>query len=126
MLRSNSRLERRSAPGLRALERTTRRIEELDGILGRQLTAETREDERLNHLRQATGQITRAANDGIQAYRRVAAALKAEAAEADADPDEVAMATKVLADARARLMTALEVASRRYPWAAPWASPPSG
>ena len=124
MLRPQSRLDRRSAPGLRALEKATRRIEELDAILARQLEGEDRDGERLNHLRQATGQITRCANDGIQAYRRVAAALRAEAANSDADDEEVAVATQVLADARARMMTALEVASRRYPWAAPWNAPP--
>ena len=106
------------------MERATKRIEELERILERQLGANVRDGEQLIHLRQATGQITRAANDGIQAYRRVAAALKAEAGEADADADELAQATRVLADARARLMTALDVASRRYPWATKAVPPP--
>ena len=118
--RANSRLARRSASDLRAIDRATQRIEELAVILERQLTSEDREEERLKHLRQATGQITRSANDGIQAYRRVSQALRAEAQHADADALEVADASRALADARARMLAALEVASRRYPWAAPW------
>ena len=120
MLRTHSRLARRSSSDLRAIDRATRRIEELTVILDRQLNGESREEERLKHLRQATGQITRSANDGIQAYRRVASALRAEAVHADADAAEVEQASKNLADARARMLEALEVASKRYPWAPPW------
>ena len=54
----------------------------MSGILDRQLSSEERDEERLKHLRQATGQITRSANDGIQAYRRVSQALRAEAQHA--------------------------------------------
>jgi hypothetical protein len=120
VLRANSRLARRSSSDMRAIDRATTRIEELAVILERQLTSEDREEERLKHLRQATGQITRSANDGIQAYRRVSQALRAEAQHADADALEVADATRALAAARARLLAALEIASQRYPWAAPW------
>jgi hypothetical protein len=119
-----SRLARRSASDLKAIDRATRRIEELSVILDGQLGAEDRDEERLKHLRQATGQITRSANDGIQAYRRVSQALRAEAQHADADAAEVADATRALADARERMLAALEVASRRYPWAAPWGPEP--
>jgi hypothetical protein len=120
LLRTHSRLARRSSSDLRAIDRATRRIEELTVILDRQLASEAREDERLKHLRQATGQITRSANDGIQAYRRVASALRAEEQHADADAVEVEQATRALADARGRMLEALEIASRRYPWAPPW------
>ncbi|MGI8658969.1 MAG: hypothetical protein ACR2K4_09440 [Candidatus Limnocylindria bacterium] len=120
MIRSRSRLTRRSTADLRAIDRATRRIEELSTILDRQLRGEPRPDEQLKHLRQATGQITRSANDGIQAYRRVSAAIRAETEQKDADAIEVAAATQALADARGRMMTALEVASHRYPWAQPW------
>jgi hypothetical protein len=120
LLRAHSRLARRSASDLRAIDRATRRIEELSVILDRQLSSEDRDEERIKHLRQATGQITRSANDGIQAYRRITLALRAEASHADADPQEVADATRALADARGRMLAALEVASRRYPWAEPW------
>ena len=123
LLRAHSRLARRSSSDLRAIHRATTRIEELSVILDRQLSTEEREEERLKHLRQATGQITRSANDGIQAYRRVSQALRAEAQHADADALEVADATRALADARARMLAALEAASRRYPWAEPWGSP---
>ena len=74
----------------------------MSGILDRQLSTEERDEERLKHLRQATGQITRSANDGIQAYRRVSQALRAEAQHADADALEVADATRALAEARSR------------------------
>jgi hypothetical protein len=120
LLRAHSRLAKRSASDFRAIDRATKRIEELSVILDRQLSSEEREEERLKHLRQATGQITRSANDGIQAYRRITQALRAEAAHPDADPVEIADATRALAEARARMLEALEVASRRYPWAAPW------
>jgi hypothetical protein len=122
--RASSRLARRSASDLRAIDRATLRIEELSHILDRQLSAEDRDEERLKHLRQATGQITRSANDGIQAYRRVSRALRAETALADCDENEVAAATRALADARTRMLEALEAASRRYPWAEPWGVEP--
>ena len=124
MLRAHSRLARRSSADLRAIHHATTRIEELSAILDRQLSTEQREEERLKHLRQATGQITRSANDGIQAYRRVSRALQAESQQPDADALEVADATRALADARARMLVALEAASRRYPWATPWGEPP--
>jgi hypothetical protein len=122
VIRSHSRLSRRSSADLRAIERATKRIEELSTILDRQLKGDARPEEQLKHLRQATGQITRSANDGIQAYRRVSQALRAEAEHADADQAEVTRATQNLADARARMLAALETASQRYPWAAPWGS----
>jgi len=122
VIRSHSRLSRRSSADLRAIERATKRIEELSTILDRQLNDDPRPEEQLKHLRQATGQITRSANDGIQAYRRVSQALRAEGEHPDADEAEVARATQNLADARARMLTALEAASQRYPWAAPWGS----
>lgn len=89
-------------------------------MLDRQIRDERRPDERLRHLRHATGQITRTANDAIQAHRRVAAALRDEAAREGADPDDIERATRVLAEARADMLHALEIASRRYPWADPW------
>ncbi len=122
MIRSHSRLSRRSSADLRAIERATKRIEELSTILDRQLNDDPRPEEQLKHLRQATGQITRSANDGIQAYRRVSQALRAEGEHLDADETEVTRATQNLADARARMLAALETASQRYPWAAPWGS----
>jgi TolA-binding protein len=120
LLRTHTRLSKRSSSDLRAIDRATKRIEELSVILERQLSSEEREEERLKHLRQATGQITRSANDGIQAYRRISQALRTEAMHADSDPVEIANARRALAEARTRMLAALEIASRRYPWAAPW------
>ena len=81
------------------------------------MLGDTRPEEQLRNLRQATGQITRTANDAIQAYRRVSSALRAEAEQKDADEAEVARATKELAKARTEMLHALEIAGRRYPWA---------
>ncbi|MGH2445581.1 MAG: hypothetical protein ACRDGD_06025 [Candidatus Limnocylindria bacterium] len=120
MLRSQTRLSRRSTSDVRAIRRATKRIEELSAILDRQLVGEPRPEEQLRHLRQATGQITRTANDAIQAYRRVSQALRIESEQADADETEIARATEELSSARAAMLHALEVASRRYPWAEPW------
>jgi hypothetical protein len=73
-------------------------------------------------LRQATGQITRAANDAVHAYRRVTAGLQAEIRRGDTDPAEAAAMERALSEARAEMLNALEVASQRYPWAKPWAA----
>jgi hypothetical protein len=75
------------------------------------------------HLRQATGQITRTANDGIQAYRRVSQALRAESEHRDGDAAELGRTTRHLSDARAAMLRALEEVSKRIPWAEPWAKP---
>lgn len=120
MIRPNTRLARRCIADLRAIRTATRHIAELTAILDRQTGAESRPEEQMRDLRHATGQITRSANDGIQAYRRVSQALAAEASHADRDPDEVERTTRDLADARAGMLAALDVASKRYPWADPW------
>ena len=118
-----TRLSRRISADLRVIRGSTKLVEEQRRILDRQLVGGRGEAEQLRDLRHATGQITRAANDAIQAYRRVSAALKEEAERADVDADEIARLTKEVAQARAEMLTALELASRRYPWAAPWATP---
>ena len=125
LIRANTRLTRRSSADLRAIARATKRIEELSVILDRQIKSDARPEEQLRHLRQATGQITRTANDAIQAYRRVAHALRTEADHADMDHDEVERATRNLSEARAKMLNALEVASQRYPWAEPWRPSPA-
>jgi hypothetical protein len=101
------------------MDRATRRIEELGTILDAQMSAEQRPEEQLRHLRQATGQITRNANDAIQAYRRVSQAIRDEGERKDSDPEEVALASRALAKARAKMLAALELAGRRYPWSTP-------
>ena len=115
-----TRISRRSTAELRLIRRATTRIEELSAVLDRQMLAEERPAEQLTLLRLATSQITRSANDAIQAYRRVAEGLRVEAQRSDSDPDETARAASDLADAREGMLRALDVASRRYPWAKPW------
>ncbi len=121
MTRTPTRLARRSAADLRAIRRATRHIKELSATLDGQLGADTRPEVQLRHLRHATGQITRAANDAVQAYRRVAGALRAEAAHPDVDDVEIEQARRELADARAAMLDVLKSAGDRYPWAAPFA-----
>ncbi len=86
-------------------------------MLDRQLASEGRSEEQLRHLRHATGQITRSANDGIHAYRRALVAIKQETEREDADPAEVERTSELLRAARARMLAALDIAGRRYPWA---------
>lgn len=118
LVRTQSRLSRRSAADIRAIRQATRHIQELSATLDRQLGADARPEEQMRHLRQATGQITRAANDAVQAYRRVSGALRAEASQPDVDPEEIERARRELASARAAMLEVLETANRRYPWAA--------
>lgn len=120
MIRPSTRLARRCTADLRAIRSATTRIEELTAILDRQIDADARPEQQMRHLRQATGQITRSANDGIQAYRRVSQALAAEKTHADADRAETERTRRELARARAGMLKALELASKRYPWADPW------
>jgi prophage DNA circulation protein len=105
---------------LRAIRRATRHIQELSVTLDRQLGADTRPEEQMRHLRHATGQITRAANDAVQAYRRVSGALKAEAAHPDVDAEELEHARQELAKARAAMLEVLKSAGDRYPGAEPF------
>ncbi|HET8778217.1 MAG TPA: hypothetical protein VFN76_11205 [Candidatus Limnocylindria bacterium] len=120
MIRASSRLARRSTADLRAIRAATARIEELTSILDLQLDADSRPEQQMRHLRQATGQITRSANDGIQAYRRVSQALAAEKSHPDADRAETERTRRELSRARSRMLNALALASKRYPWAKPW------
>lgn len=84
------------------------------------MLAEARPEEQVRLLRQATSQITRAANDAVQAYRRVSEGLRAESERGDTDPAEAERMAQALSEARGEMLKALEVASRRYPWAKPW------
>jgi hypothetical protein len=120
LTRATTRLSRRSSGDLRVIRRATTRIEEVSAALDRQLQAEPRPDEQVRLLRQATSQITRAANDAIQAYRRVTDGLEQERQRSETDPSEAARMAQSLATARSEMLEALDVASRRYPWAKPW------
>ncbi len=108
---------------MRAIRSATRHIQELSVTLDRQLGADARPEEQMRHLRHATGQITRAANDAVQAYRRVSGALRAEADHPDVDAAEMERARRELAKARAAMLEVLKSVSDRYPWAAPFAEP---
>lgn len=126
LIRSTTRLSRRSSGDLRAIRHATSRIEELSAQLDQELAREARPDEQLRLLRQTTSQITRTANDAIQAYRRLTEGLRVESERGDTDPAEAARTGKAIADARSEMLSALEVASRRYPWAKPWRPDDSG
>jgi hypothetical protein len=120
LIRSTTRLSRRSSGDLRAIRHATTRIEELSAQLDQELARELRPEEQLRLLRQTTSQITRTANDAIQAYRRLTEGLRAESERGDTDPAEAVRTGQAIADARSEMLNALEVASRRYPWAKPW------
>lgn len=122
LTRASTRLSRRSSGDLRLIRRATTRIEEVSAALDRQLLAELRPDEQVRLLRQATSQITRSANDAIQAYRRVSEGLEQERQRSETDPSEAARMAQSLSEARTEMLEALDVASRRYPWAKPWRS----
>jgi hypothetical protein len=110
----NTRLGRRE-PDLRLVQRTPAMIADVTQTLDRRLDTEQRSGERLRMLREATNQITRSANDAIQAYRRARDSVDAEPAMPDGD---LAHARRMNADldlARAEVLAALDVASRRYP-----------
>lgn len=120
LIRSTTRLSRRSSGDLRAIRHATTRIEELSAQLDQELARELRPEEQLRLLRQTTSQITRTANDAIQAYRRLTEGLRVESERGDTDPAEATRTGKAISDARTEMLNALEVASRRYPWAKPW------
>ena len=122
LIRANTRLSRRSSADLLVIQRATSRIEEVSAALDQQLLREQRSAERVRLLRGATSQIIRAANDGIQAYRRVTAGLQAERERSDTDPAEIVRMAESLAKAREGMLEVLDVASRRYPWAKGWRS----
>lgn len=71
-------------------------------------------------LREATYQITRTANDGIQAYRRVAETIRRELEMERGDRSGAEHMNAILQEARTDILTALDESSRRYPWAPPW------
>ena len=120
LIRSTTRLSRRSSGDLRAIRHATTRIEELSAQLDLELARELRPEEQLRLLRQTTSQITRTANDAIQAYRRLTEGLRAESERGDTDQAEAVRTGQAIADARSEMLNAPEVASRRYPWAKPW------
>lgn len=110
----NTRLGRRE-PDLLLIQRTPESIAEFTRTLDQRLAQEERPEERLRMLREATNQITRRANDAIQAYRRARASVDAELEMPNGDWDHARRMSKDLDAARQEMLIALETASRRYP-----------
>ncbi len=119
--RSQTRPGRRSTD-VRVVQRATTSIVDLNESLDRAMRAEPRPDERLRMLRATTNQITRAANDAIQAYRRARAAVHAELQMPGGDRKQAQRMQLLLDGGRADILRVLEVTSRRYSWADPWPS----
>lgn len=118
---SFTRLGRRAAD-VRVVEGATASIVDLNAALDRRLLDEMRPDERLRMLRETTNQITRAANDAIQAYRRARAAINAELELPDGDRQQALQMSLSLDSARSEMLKALEMTSHRYSWADPWST----
>jgi hypothetical protein len=116
----HTRLGRRE-PDLQLLQRAPAAIADLTEILDRRLAEEQRPEERIRMLRETTNQITRTANDAIQAYRRARAAVNAELEMPDGDWVHARKMSAQLDLARADVMEALAQTSHRYSWAQPWA-----
>ena len=115
----SSRLERRRAD-LRLVQRAAADVRALNTSLDERLAAAEREEDRMRLLREATYQITRAANDGIQAYRRVSETVRRELEMDKGDRSGAEHMNAILQEAKADLLGALDESSRRYPWAPPW------
>ena len=105
---------------MRAVERAAASVIEMNDSLDRLLATEQRPSERLRMLRETTNQITRAANDAIQAYRRARAAVDAELAMATGAHEQAEQMRLSLVTGRAALLAALQETSHRYAWSAPW------
>ena len=110
----NSRLARRG-PDLLLIQRAPAAIADFNRTLDQRLATEERPAERLRMLREATNQITRTANDAIQAYRRARLAVTSELERTDGDWIEARRLSGELDRARADVLTALELAGHRYP-----------
>ncbi|HEY7526871.1 MAG TPA: hypothetical protein VIA82_08575 [Candidatus Limnocylindria bacterium] len=105
------------------MQRAILLIDDLGADLDRQVATEASPDERVRRLREATARITRAANDAIQAYRRGLRAVEAQLGSAKTSREESLAMRASLQAARQDLLGTLEVASRRYPWAADLTAP---
>lgn len=111
---SNTRLGRRE-PDLLLIQQTPAAIEDYSRMLDQRLADEQRPEERMRMLRDTTNQITRAANDAIQAYRRARASVGAELEMPAGDHAHARRMAAELDLARAQVLAALEVANQRYP-----------
>jgi hypothetical protein len=109
----NTRLGRRELD-LQLIQGTPESIAEFTRTLDQRLAQEQRPEERMRMLREATNQITRRANDAIQAYRRARSSVDAELAMADGDWEHARRMSDDLDAARLDVLAALETANRRY------------
>ncbi len=90
-------------------------IADLTRTLDQRLENEQRPAERTRMLREATNQITRTANDAIQAYHRARASVKAELEMPEGDHAHAKRMGAQLEVARKDVLVALETTSHRYP-----------
>ena len=118
---SHTRLGRRE-PDLRLVREAPAAIADLTAILDRRLAEEQRPSERTRMLREATNQITRTANDAIQAYRRARAAVTAELAMPEGDWIHARKMSLQLDSARQDVLAALDRTSQKYSLAQSWPS----
>jgi hypothetical protein len=105
----------RREPDLLLLQRAPDAIADLTRTLDQRLANEQRPAERTRMLREATNQITRTANDAIQAYHRARASVNAELQKPDGDRVHAERMGAQLEIARKNVLAALETASQRYP-----------
>jgi hypothetical protein len=110
----NTRLGRRE-PDVLLLQQAPSVIADLTRTLDQRLAKEERPAERMRMLREATNQITRTANDAIQAYRRARASVDAELKMPDGDHVHAKRMGAQLEIARKDVLAALETTSHRYP-----------
>ncbi len=110
----NTRLGRRE-PDVLLLQQAPERIAEYTRILDRRLADEQRPSERTRMLRETTNQITRTANDAIQAYHRARASVSAELEMPDGDHAHAKRMGVQLEAARKDVLAALELTKHRYP-----------
>ena len=111
----HTRLGRRRAD-IRVVQDASVAITELRETLDRRLKSEHRESERLRMLRETTNQVTRTANDAIQAYVRLRAALSSEIERPEGDHDAAIEMQRLLREARAEVLKAIETMNERYAW----------
>ncbi len=100
---------------LGVVQQASATILELGAALDAQLLKEQRPSERMRMLRETTNRIVRTANDAAQAYSRASRAITAELERPNTNPAPAQAMRLRLDAARLAVMSALEVASRRYP-----------
>jgi len=102
---------------LLVVQRASTLIRELGHDLDRQLEREPRPSERLRLLRETTNRIVRTANDAVHAYRRATRSLQNELERGNEHAETAAQTSRQLQAARAELLSVLDAANGRYPWA---------